>query len=89
MEVYLQVPSVTLGSLANYLAELTLIDYGFLRFLPSMVAAAAIFLARWTLDQSDLPWVRMENTWHIQLLMLLVTFCIFLIHCDSYTEPDA
>ncbi|KAK3134545.1 hypothetical protein QOZ80_6AG0550560 [Eleusine coracana subsp. coracana] len=53
-----KVPSVTLGFLANYLAELTLIDYGFLRFLPSVVAASAVFLARWTLDQSDLPWNR-------------------------------
>ncbi|KAM0855589.1 hypothetical protein ACQ4PT_049662 [Festuca glaucescens] len=49
-------PSVTLGYLANYLAELTLTDYSFLRFLPSVVAASAVFLARWTLDQSDLPW---------------------------------
>uniref|UniRef100_A0ACD5YLC9 Uncharacterized protein n=1 Tax=Avena sativa TaxID=4498 RepID=A0ACD5YLC9_AVESA len=49
-------PSVTLGYLANYLAELTLTDYNFLRFLPSVVAASAVFLARWTLDQSDLPW---------------------------------
>ena len=49
-------PSVTLGYLANYLAELTLTNYNFLRFLPSVVAASAVFLARWTLDQSDLPW---------------------------------
>ncbi|RCV23160.1 hypothetical protein SETIT_4G276600v2 [Setaria italica] len=49
-------PSVTLGFLANYLAELTLVEYGFLKFLPSVVAASAVFLARWTLDQSDLPW---------------------------------
>ncbi|CAN6192799.1 unnamed protein product [Urochloa humidicola] len=49
-------PSITLGFVANYLAELTLMDYGFLKFLPSVVAASAVFLARWTLDQSDLPW---------------------------------
>ncbi|KAF8772099.1 hypothetical protein HU200_006092 [Digitaria exilis] len=49
-------PSITLGFLANYLAELTLVDYGFLKYLPSVVAASAVFLARWTLDQSDLPW---------------------------------
>ncbi|TVU07617.1 hypothetical protein EJB05_40981 [Eragrostis curvula] len=52
-------PSFALGFLANYLAELTLTDYGCLRFLPSVVAASAVFLARWTLDQSDLPWNRM------------------------------
>ncbi|CAN6338393.1 unnamed protein product [Urochloa humidicola] len=49
-------PLSTLGYLANYLAELTLIDYGFLKFLPSMVAASSVFLARWTLNQSDHPW---------------------------------
>ncbi|KAG9459372.1 hypothetical protein H6P81_003880 [Aristolochia fimbriata] len=50
------VPSSELEFLANYLSELTLIEYGFLKFLPSIVAASAIFLARWTLDQSDHPW---------------------------------
>ena len=49
-------PCATLGYLGNYLAELTLTDYSFLKFHPSVVAASAVFLARWTLDQSDLPW---------------------------------
>ncbi|KAH6760658.1 hypothetical protein C2S52_008694 [Perilla frutescens var. hirtella] len=51
-----KVPSVELEFLSNYLAELTLIEYGFLKHLPSLTAASAIFLARWTLDQSDHPW---------------------------------
>ncbi|KAL3498333.1 hypothetical protein ACH5RR_041065 [Cinchona calisaya] len=50
------VPSVELEFLANYLAELTLLEYSFLKFLPSLIAASAVFLARWTLDQSDHPW---------------------------------
>ncbi|KAK7261874.1 hypothetical protein RIF29_28197 [Crotalaria pallida] len=49
-------PSFELEYLANYLAELTLMNYGFLNFLPSMIAASAVFLARWTLDQSSHPW---------------------------------
>ncbi|AES68057.2 carboxy-terminal domain cyclin [Medicago truncatula] len=49
-------PSIELEYLANYLAELTLMNYGFLNFLPSMIAASAVFLARWTLDQSSHPW---------------------------------
>ncbi|KAA8541846.1 hypothetical protein F0562_022998 [Nyssa sinensis] len=49
-------PSLELEFLANYLAELTLVDYEFLKFLPSIVAASAVFLARWTLDQSGNPW---------------------------------
>ncbi|KAK4401154.1 Cyclin-A2-1 [Sesamum angolense] len=51
-----EVPSVELEFLANYLAELTLIKYSFLKFLPSLIAASAVFLARWTLNQSDHPW---------------------------------
>lgn len=53
----LQDSLVDLEFLANYLAELTLVEYNFLRFLPSLIAASAVFLARWTLDQSDHPWV--------------------------------
>ncbi|XP_050366275.1 LOW QUALITY PROTEIN: cyclin-A2-2-like [Argentina anserina] len=49
-------PCVELEFLANYLAELTIVEYGFLKFLPSVVAASAVFLARWTLNQSDHPW---------------------------------
>ncbi|XP_076952029.1 cyclin-A2-1-like [Bidens hawaiensis] len=51
-----QSPSVELECLATYLAELTLIDYNFLVFVPSNIAAAAVFLARWMLDQSSHPW---------------------------------
>ncbi|TVU50147.1 hypothetical protein EJB05_01504 [Eragrostis curvula] len=48
--------NTTLVHLANYLVEMTLIDYGFLKFLPSVVSASAVFLARWTLNQFDHPW---------------------------------
>lgn len=50
-----KVPCVELEFLANYLAELTIVEYGFLKFLPSVIAASAVFLARWTLNQSDHP----------------------------------
>lgn len=53
----MQVPLIELELLANYLAELTLVEYTFLRFMPSIIAASAVFLARWTLDQTDHPWV--------------------------------
>lgn len=42
--------------LTNYLAELTLGEYSFLRFLPSAVAASVVFLARWILHQPNQPW---------------------------------
>ncbi|KAK7283057.1 hypothetical protein RIF29_12299 [Crotalaria pallida] len=51
-----KVPQVDMEFLANYLAELTLVEYSFLKFLPSLVAASAVFLARWTLNQSENPW---------------------------------
>ncbi|KAL6533879.1 hypothetical protein OROHE_013712 [Orobanche hederae] len=53
---WILIPSVELEFLANYLAELTLMDYSFLKFLPSIIAASALFLAKWTLDQSEHPW---------------------------------
>ncbi|CAL0308770.1 unnamed protein product [Lupinus luteus] len=49
-------PSLELEYLASYLAELTLMDYDFLNFLPSIIAASVVFLAKWTLDQSNHPW---------------------------------
>ncbi|KAG6516803.1 hypothetical protein ZIOFF_027283 [Zingiber officinale] len=51
-------PTLTFGHLANYLAELTLVEYSFLKFLPSVIAASAVFLARWTLQshQTNHPW---------------------------------
>ncbi|KAK8597938.1 hypothetical protein V6N13_095332 [Hibiscus sabdariffa] len=51
-----EVPCIELEFLANYLAELSLVEYSFLKFLPSLVAASAVFLARWTLNQSVHPW---------------------------------
>ncbi|XP_010539515.1 PREDICTED: cyclin-A2-4-like [Tarenaya hassleriana] len=48
--------SLEMEFLANYLTELTLIEYDFLKFLPSLIAASAVFLAKWTLDQSCHPW---------------------------------
>ncbi|CAN4088950.1 unnamed protein product [Withania somnifera] len=49
-------PKLELEFLSNYLAELTLMEYGFLKFAPSAIAASSVFLARWTLDQSIHPW---------------------------------
>ncbi|KAK9682581.1 hypothetical protein RND81_10G083400 [Saponaria officinalis] len=51
-----KIPSVDFEFLANYLAELTLVEYSFLKFLPSLIAASAVFLARCTVNQSAHPW---------------------------------
>ncbi|XP_022131362.1 cyclin-A2-2-like isoform X2 [Momordica charantia] len=49
-------PCVEFQHLTDYLAELTLLEYSFLRFLPSAVAASVVFLARWILNQPNHPW---------------------------------
>ncbi|CAL9118746.1 unnamed protein product [Musa textilis] len=42
--------------LGSYLAELSLLDYGCVQFLPSVIAASAVFVARFTLDPKSNPW---------------------------------
>ncbi|KAM3230266.1 hypothetical protein ACQJBY_060828 [Aegilops geniculata] len=39
-----------------YLAELSLLDYDCIRFLPSVIAAACLFLARFTISPKIRPW---------------------------------
>lgn len=43
--------------MAYYLAELSLMDYGCIKFLPSVVAASAVYLARFTVESLIHPWV--------------------------------
>ncbi|KAL3698828.1 hypothetical protein R1sor_012904 [Riccia sorocarpa] len=50
------VPALQLEFLGNYLAELTLVEYSFLQYLPSLVAASAVFVAKLTLDADSRPW---------------------------------
>ncbi|KAJ9674297.1 hypothetical protein PVL29_023695 [Vitis rotundifolia] len=49
-------PNLQLEFLGYYLAELSLLDYGCVKFLPSMVAASVIFLSRFTLRPKMHPW---------------------------------
>uniref|UniRef100_A0A453HEI7 Cyclin-like domain-containing protein n=1 Tax=Aegilops tauschii subsp. strangulata TaxID=200361 RepID=A0A453HEI7_AEGTS len=50
-------PSLLLEFMGSYLTELSLLDYGCVRFLPSAVAASAVFVARLTLNPDSNPWV--------------------------------
>ncbi|KAF8673900.1 hypothetical protein HU200_048347 [Digitaria exilis] len=54
--------SLSFEFLGSYLAELSLLDYGFLRFLPSLVAASVVFVARLTLDPHTNPWSKKMQT---------------------------
>jgi cyclin A len=53
-----ELPSMQLECLANYLAELSLLDYSMLSYAPSLIAASAIFLANYVTLPSKRPWVR-------------------------------
>uniref|UniRef100_A0A0D9Y0W5 Uncharacterized protein n=1 Tax=Leersia perrieri TaxID=77586 RepID=A0A0D9Y0W5_9ORYZ len=48
--------SLLLEFMGSYLAELSLLDYGCLRFLPSVVAASVVFVAKLTIDPYTNPW---------------------------------
>ncbi|XP_042500333.1 G2/mitotic-specific cyclin C13-1-like [Macadamia integrifolia] len=49
-------PNLQLEFLGCYLGELSLLDYSCIRFLPSMVAASVVFLARFTRRPKVHPW---------------------------------
>ncbi|CAJ1974262.1 unnamed protein product [Sphenostylis stenocarpa] len=49
-------PSLQLECLTNYIAELSLLEYNMLCYAPSLVAASAIFLAKFILRSSTKPW---------------------------------
>ncbi|CAN0892269.1 CYCA1-1, partial [Linum grandiflorum] len=51
-----EVPSMQLECLANYISELSLLEYNMLRYAPSIVAASSIFLAKFILFPSKKPW---------------------------------
>uniref|UniRef100_A0A6N2M526 B-like cyclin n=1 Tax=Salix viminalis TaxID=40686 RepID=A0A6N2M526_SALVM len=53
---FCQAPSMQLECLANYIAELSLLEYTMLCYAPSLVAASAIFLAKYILLPSKRPW---------------------------------
>lgn len=51
-----EVQSMQLECLANYIAELSLLEYSMLCYTPSLIAASAIFLAKYILWPSKRPW---------------------------------
>ncbi|XP_078431300.1 cyclin A1;1 [Wolffia australiana] len=51
-----EVSPLHLEFLANYVAELSLLEYSFLCYSPSLIAASAIFLAKFILSPSKRPW---------------------------------
>ena len=56
-DLLFQAPNLLFEFLSCYLAELSLMDYDCLRILPSIVAASAVFLARFIISPEVHPWV--------------------------------
>ena len=53
----LQESLLQLEFLCCYLSELSLLDYSCVKFLPSLLAASAVFLARFIIRPKQHPWV--------------------------------
>ncbi|KAK7385150.1 hypothetical protein VNO78_30862 [Psophocarpus tetragonolobus] len=51
-----ELPSLQLECLTNFIAELSLLEYSMLCYRPSLIAAASIFLARFIVFPSKKPW---------------------------------
>ncbi|XP_059286569.1 G2/mitotic-specific cyclin C13-1-like [Lycium ferocissimum] len=72
-------PDLQLEFLGYYLAELSLLDYNCVKFLPSLVAAAVIFLSRFTLQPKSNPWnVALKSCSGYRAVDLKE--CVFIIH---------
>lgn len=56
--LYFQASSLQFEFMSYYLAELSLLEYCCLKFLPSLVAASVVFLARFIIWPDLQPWVR-------------------------------
>ncbi|XP_024970951.1 cyclin-A2-1 [Cynara cardunculus var. scolymus] len=84
-----QIPNLELEFLTNYLVELTLIDYNFLVFVPSTVAASAVFLARWMLNQSCHPWndTLEYYTWYKPLDLKNTVFALYSLKSSDSRSP--
>nr|BAC56853.1 cyclin A1 [Silene latifolia] len=54
-QVMNEVPAFQLECLANYVAELSLLEYSMLKYAPSLIAASSVFLAKYMLTSSR-PW---------------------------------
>ncbi|XAR55550.1 hypothetical protein NMG60_11035651 [Bertholletia excelsa] len=83
-----EAPSMQLECLANYIAELSLLEYSMLHYAPSLVAASAIFLAKYILLPSKRPWN--STLWHYTLYQPSdLSDCVKALHslcCNSHSS---
>ncbi|KAM0831620.1 hypothetical protein ACQ4PT_065414 [Festuca glaucescens] len=65
--------------LCSYLADLSLLDYDCTKFKPSVVAAACLFVARFTINPNTRPWNLMLQ-WKMDYKVSDLKCCILKIH---------
>lgn len=75
----LKFQSVEFEFLSSYLAELSLLDYCCVQFLPSIVAASVLFLSRLTVLPKMHPW-SLTLQWHSGYRPSQLKECILAIH---------
>lgn len=75
-----------LECLANYIAELSLLEYSMLCYAPSLIAASAIFLANYILLPSKRPWVCVLLIFYTSLLIKLQ--CNIHLSIHSFLFPS-
>ncbi|KAL5559113.1 hypothetical protein UlMin_035324 [Ulmus minor] len=82
-----QNPHLKLEFLVYYLAELSLLDYNCVGFLPSLVAGSVIFLARFITQPKKHPWTLSLQTYSRYTPSKLKS-CVLIIH-DLYLRRRA
>ncbi|KZV54549.1 hypothetical protein F511_01347 [Dorcoceras hygrometricum] len=65
--------------LGYYLAELSLLDYECIKFLPSLIAASVIFLTRYTLQPNQHPW-NLDLQRHSRYKAMDLKECVHILH---------
>ncbi|GAA0182970.1 kinase activator [Lithospermum erythrorhizon] len=80
--------SLQMECLTNYVAELSLLEYGMLRYTPSLIAASSIFLARYILCPSRRPWN--STLLHYTLYHPSdLRECVLALHCLTCGNPNS
>jgi len=79
-----QAPNLLFEFLSCYLAELSLLDYDCLKILPSIVAASAVFLARFIISPEVHPWVNV-----LCYIIFLKNKLLFVFQGTQCCEPIA
>ncbi|XP_072148694.1 cyclin-A1-4 isoform X3 [Setaria viridis] len=79
-QVFDKDPTMHLEFLANYICELSLLEYSLLCYLPSLVAASSVFLARFILKPAKNPWQNSSLSYYTQYTPSELRCCVRVLH---------